>query len=163
MLLWAKVDFRRLLYKLEDLVPCIMGNTSLVQNRLLVARRFRLCWRGFSTPPILHHYSRRNSSVAHHATIIPSAGGAVAVMPPFHAFGGVRDHATITFSDGVRSDMRDHTDQYFVLGGVGVRASDFEREGFTHRLWLEVFTHRLWPEVFTHRLRLTTRSLYIHR
>jgi hypothetical protein len=47
-------------------------------------------------PPISRHYSKRNGDVAQHATIIPSAGGAVAVTPPFCAFGGVRVHATIT-------------------------------------------------------------------
>jgi hypothetical protein len=53
---------------------------SLVQkNRPLVARCFRLFWRGFSTPSILCHYSRRNGGVVRHVTIIPSAGGAVAV------------------------------------------------------------------------------------
>jgi hypothetical protein len=62
--------------------------------------------------------------VARHATIIPSAGGVAAVTPPFRAFGGVWDHATIIFLGGARSDMRDHTSQYFVSGGVGVRASD---------------------------------------
>jgi hypothetical protein len=38
----------------------------------------------------------------------------------------MRDHANITFSGGAPSDMRDHTSQYFVLGGVGVRALDFK-------------------------------------
>jgi hypothetical protein len=51
--------------------------------------------------------------VAWHATIIPRVGAAVAVTPPFRAFGGMPDHATITFSGGARSDMRDHTGQYF--------------------------------------------------
>jgi hypothetical protein len=43
-------------------------------------------------------------------------GGGITL--PFRAFGDVWDHATITFLGSVRSDMRDHTSQYFILGGV---------------------------------------------
>jgi hypothetical protein len=79
--------------------------------------------------------------MAWHATIIPSVGGAVAVTPPFHVFGGVRDHATIAFLGGARSDMGDHTGQYFVSAvlACGHQISnkkslhiDFKREVFTH-------------------------------
>jgi hypothetical protein len=57
---------------------------SLVQKRPLLAGFFRFFWRGFSTPPILRHYSRRNSGVALLATITPNAGG-MEVVPRHHS------------------------------------------------------------------------------
>jgi hypothetical protein len=56
---------------------------ALVHKRPLVAQRFHLCMRGFSTPPILCHYSRHNGGVVLLTTITPNAGG-MEVLPRHH-------------------------------------------------------------------------------
>jgi hypothetical protein len=65
---------------LQEVFELENGNSySLVQNRLLVAQRFCLWYRGFATPSIPRHCLRHNGGVATHATIIPNVGGAAVV------------------------------------------------------------------------------------